>query len=152
VDRVEPGQEPERTRPGVRWLRLIVHFRLSIAVLVVSLAIAWWARVGILMWLVVEPAAWPWELSALYHSRIYLWADQPPYVLIVLSVAWLPVVPFLASDWWRMLRSRMNTRAIRLRPAFMLASAVVVLGAVLLLRQHIMYLFEVFGPPPDTQL
>jgi len=135
---------------GVRWLRLLVHFRLSIAVLVVSLAIAWWARVGILMWL-VAPAAWPWERSAFDPSDLYLGEQGPPYVFSVLSVVWLPVVPFLASDSWRLLRSRMNIRAIRLRPAFMLASAVVVWGAVLLLRQHIMYLFGVFGLPPDVQ-
>lgn len=73
-------------------------------------------------------------------------------MLSVLSVAWLPVVPFLASDSWRLLRARMNTGANRLRPALVLASAVVAWRAVLILRHSIRYLFDVFVPPLDVEL
>lgn len=135
----------------VRWLRLLNHFRVSLAVLAVSLAAGWWGRHAIMLWL-LAPWAWPWGISAADTLRFDFGPQGPPYVLSVLSVAWLPVVPFLASDFWRLLRPRMNPRATRLRPAFILASAVVALCAVLLLRQHIMSLFQMFPPPTGIEL
>lgn len=50
-------------------------------------------------------------------------------MLITLSVAWLPVVPFLASDMWRLLRPLMAPRAARLRLPFAFASVVLALVA-----------------------
>jgi len=134
---------------------LLAHFRLSLAVFAVSLAVCWWARLGILIWL-AAPVRSAWSSFSSGPGRYFLvWGLTPPYmpyVLAVLGVAWLPVVPFIASDLWRLLRPRMNPGATRLRLAFIFASAVVVLSTVLLIRQYILFLFEMFPRYNDFDL
>ena len=133
-----------------RWLCLLTHFRLSFAVLVASLAVSWWARVGLVLW-VVDPAAWPWRPSV-HASDVHFGLQGPPWLLFMLSVAWLPAVPFLASDVWRLLRPLMPARAARLHLPFALASAVALLGAVLLVRWWGIGLFAMLGPRPSALL
>ncbi|HEX2870624.1 MAG TPA: hypothetical protein VHP33_05195 [Polyangiaceae bacterium] len=133
-----------------RWLCLLTHFRLSFAVLVASLAVGWWGRAGVVLWL-AEPALGDWGPSV-YAPRIYFDLQGPPWLLIMLSVAWLPVVPFLASDVWRLLRPLMPARAARLNVPFALASAVALLGAVLFVRWWAIGLFAMLGPPTSALL
>jgi hypothetical protein len=134
-----------------RWLGLLVHFRLSFAVLVASLAVGWWGRVGLVLWL-VDPTSWPWRPSSHLASDIHFGLQGPPWLLIMLSVAWLPVVPFLASDVWRLLRPLMPARAARLHLPFALASAMAVLGALLFVRWWAVGLFVMLGPPTSALL
>jgi hypothetical protein len=141
------GRAP--TSPVGAWLCLLAHFKLSFVVLLYSLAFSWWGRVRLVMWL-VEPASWPWRPST--HTALHFAAPSLPWMLICLSVAWLPVVPFLASDAWRLLRPLMVPRAARLRVPFAIASVVVALVAVLSVRHHAIALFEMFWFPPDARL
>ena len=46
---------------------------------------------------------------------------------VVLGVMWIPAVPFMASDVWRLLMPLTNGRGARLRLAFALASGLGVL-------------------------
>jgi hypothetical protein len=140
--------------PAGRWLRLLAHFKLSVAVLLASMAVSWWARYGLVRWL-VAPAFWRWvmEVSGASQGPLFYAQPQPsPWLLITFSVAWLPVVPFLASDVWRLLRPLMAPRAAKLHLAFAIASVVLVLGAVLLIRHHAISLFGMFGPPTGATL
>jgi hypothetical protein len=133
-----------------RWLCLLAHFKFSFAVLLASLAVGWWARVGLVLW-VVDPAAWPWRPSV-HASDVHFGLQGPPWLLVTLGVAWLPVVPFLASDVWRLLRPLMVPRAARLHLPFAIASVVLALGAVLLIRHHALVLFSMFGLPTRAAL
>ena len=55
---------------------------------------------------------------------------------VTVALMWVPVVPAVASDVWRLLTPLMNARAVRLRAPFALASGLVALGAVLLMRHY----------------
>lgn len=134
-----------------RWLCLLTHFRLSFAVLVASLAVGWWGRAGVVLWL-ADPALGAWPPGAYFAPVIHFGRQGPPWLLFMLSVAWLPVVPFLASDVWRLLRPLMPARAARLNVLFALASAVALLGAVLLVRWWGIGLFGMLGPPTSALL
>ncbi len=134
-----------------RWRCLLAHFKLSFAVLLASLTVSWWGRVRLVLWL-VDPASWPWSPSTHTASELHFGPQGPPWLLITLSVAWLPVVPFLASDVWRLLRPLMVPRAARLHLLFAIASGLLALAAVLLIRHHALTLFAMFGPPTGAAL
>lgn len=119
----------------------LASFKLTLGALVASLSIGWWLRVEILMWL-LAPALWVWGRvvpPAGLHWNVG--PSGPPYLLAVLGVAWLPVVPFLASDVWRLLRPRFDARAARLEIPFALSSLLVTLATVLIIRHHSIALF-----------
>lgn len=122
---------PSRTGVG-RWF---AHFKLSGAALVASCAAAWFAFPWLLRWL-VYPALQLWGPKAAdvplhFANANDLWRTK---LLVVVIFAVLAILPTLASDVWGLLRPRMNARAARLRTPFALATALVAVLTLLLIR------------------
>ena len=151
---VEPLAEQDRPARAGSWVSFLVHFKLGIAALLASLLGGWFCRVGLLRWL-VAPTLEGWQTSAsvvlpALHFGSAL-QRRTAYLLVVLGFTWLPAVPFIASDVWRLLRPWMSPRAARLRLAFALASGLVALGVLLLVRRYGVALFSIFVPT-DAEL
>jgi hypothetical protein len=77
---------------------------------------------------------------------VYFDQPGPPLLLAVLAIAWLPAVPFLARDVWRLLEPMLDVRARRLQVPFALAASLVALATTLLVRQHALTLFGGLWP------
>lgn len=153
MDGVEPLSEQGRPARAGSWVSFLVHFKLGIAALLASLLVGWFVRVRLLGWL-VAPTLEGWPPSATvalpalhFGSAFQRWTA---YLPVVFGVMWLPAVPFIASDVWRLLRPRMNPRAARLRLPFALASGLVALLVLLLIRQYALALFSIFVPTGVT--
>lgn len=128
-----------------RWWCWLDHFKLGLGALVASLALSWWLRVDLLSWL-LAPQLWGWGEVPRVGPQLYFGPGGPPYLLAVCSVAWIPAVPFLASDVWGLLRPLLGARAARLQIPFAVSSLLVVLAAVLIVRQHSVALFGFLMP------
>lgn len=131
------GQNDVPPTRASAWWCWLTHFKLSGAVLVVSGVATWFAFSWLFMWL-VEPEVRAWRLAfgaqapPLYFSSAHgLFRTK---LLLAVGFAGLAVVPALASDTWRLLTPLMSARAARLRFVFALATGVVIVAAVLLLR------------------
>lgn len=130
--RAHGDSRPAWASAAWRWF---AHFKLSGAVFAVSGVASWFAFPWLLMWL-VEPFARPWGVPATALPLHFSSVHELLKTKLVLAVAFagLAAVPVLASDVWRLLTPLMNARAARLRLAFALATSLVIVAAVLLIR------------------
>lgn len=113
----------------------MTRFKLSGAALVVSCAAAWFAFPWLIQWL-LDPVIRPWGPSAAAWPLHFRSAHDlgKTKVLVAILFAMLALAPALASDVWGLLRPRMNARAARLRAPFALATALVAVLTLLLIR------------------
>lgn len=125
-----------RTQLWWHWLK---HFRLGLGALVASLALGWWGRVHLLTWLLTPVVSVGPGASG--RLEFHFGLNGPPYLPIVVGIAWLPAVPFLASDLWGLLRPLLEPRTIRLQIPFALSSMLVTAVTVLVVRQQAPLLF-----------
>ena len=113
----------------------MTRFKLSGAALVVSCAAAWFAFPWLVRWL-LDPVIRPWGPSAAawplhFRSAHDVWKTK---LLVVTLFGMLAIAPALASDVWGLLRPRLNARAARLRAPFALATGLVAVLTLLLIR------------------
>lgn len=121
---------------GSDWWRWLAHFKLSLAALSVTCVVAGFARVELLLWLLLGP--YPAESRA--DARFY-WSSPAERAqaeaLIVMVTTWIVALPFMASDAWRLLLSpRSNQRAKLLRVPFAVVTGLVALGVLALVREY----------------
>jgi hypothetical protein len=134
ASRVRRDAPPTRASAWWCWL---AHFKLSGAVLVGSGVAIWFAFSPLLIWL-VEPEVRAWSITfgapppPLYFSGAH--GLLKAKLLLAVGFAGLAMVPALASDTWQLLTPLMSARAARLRFVFALATGVVIVAAVLLIR------------------
>ncbi len=130
------ARQPALPAPAGPWSCWLAHFKLSFATFVASLVIGWFARTQLIGWLTPSPPAssvFPEGWIFYFSSPLGVWKA---WLLVILGVMWIPVVPFVASDVWRLLMPLTNARDARLRVAFALATGLAAVVPVLIIHHY----------------
>lgn len=112
-------------------LRWFAAFKVSALALGVSLALGVACRTPLLLWL-IDPARHHLESCRGCFVTPGPWTAVRAEVAVVLGVAWLPALPFVVFDAWRLLAP---PRAQPLRVPLALATTIVAVTSLLLARQ-----------------